>query len=83
MAPFSGAGVNMAILDATELALALSQSEDRSTAVPSDEERMFVRAAEAAEAAEGAGRGLEFVSERCIDSVLERFQSMQSAADTQ
>lgn len=58
MSPFSGEGVNMAMLDAAELAVALADHppSDWSRAVAAYEEQMFVRAAEAAA---GAAAGLE------------------------
>lgn len=78
MPPFSGEGVNMAMLDALELALALASADagaaaDWSAAVASYEARMFERAAEAAA---GAMEGLAFVSEHGLAHVLEHFQEM-------
>lgn len=54
MSPFSGEGVNMAMLDALDLARALAASADWSEAVAGFEERMFARAASAADAANQA-----------------------------
>lgn len=73
--PFSGEGVKLAMLDATELAalLAASAGGDWDAAVTAYEERMFVRAAEAAA---GAMQGLDFVSEGALDHVLEHFRSL-------
>lgn len=76
MSPFSGEGVNMAMLDAAELALALAGEQDWSRAVRGYEEAMFVRAAEAAE---GARQGLAFVSEEGLAHVLEHFRGMVAA----
>jgi len=73
MPPFSGEGVNIAMLDATDLALSLAGSADWNRAVAEFEERMFARAAEAAA---GAIEGLAFVSERGLDHVLEHFAAM-------
>lgn len=54
MAPFSGEGVNMAMLDALDLARRLAATSDWSEAVAGYEERMFERAAVAAAGANGA-----------------------------
>lgn len=54
MAPFSGEGVNMAMLDALELALALTAEPDADKAVEAYEARMFERASRAAGPANGA-----------------------------
>ncbi len=75
MSPFSGEGVNMAMLDATELALGLAADADWSRAVAGYEEQMFVRAAEAAA---GAHEGLDFVSEDALPHILEHFRSIQA-----
>jgi 2-polyprenyl-6-methoxyphenol hydroxylase-like FAD-dependent oxidoreductase len=48
MSPFAGAGANLAMQDAAELALALSEEPDLDTAVYRYEQAMFVRAEEAA-----------------------------------
>ena len=79
MSPFSGEGVNMAMLDAAELGRALAEDSDWSRAVASYEERMFVRAAEAAA---GAADGLAFVSDEGLSHILEHFQSLRDAAGT-
>jgi len=73
MPPFSGEGVNMAMLDALELALALTEHADWSRAVADYEERMFVRAAEAAA---GAMQGLDFISEDGLAHVLGHYESL-------
>lgn len=73
MSPFSGEGVNMAMLDACELALALASDDDWSRAVASYEAKMFVRAAEAAA---GAEQGLDFVSEQGLAHILEHFSQI-------
>jgi 2-polyprenyl-6-methoxyphenol hydroxylase-like FAD-dependent oxidoreductase len=75
MSPFSGEGVNMAMLDALELALALTRAEDWSRAVADYEAHMFERAAEAAE---GARQGLDFVSEGALAHVLEHYTALMS-----
>lgn len=77
MPPFSGEGVNMAMLDGLELGLRLAESSDWSAAVSGYEEEMFGRAAEAAA---GAMMGLAFVSKDALAHVLEHFASIQSAA---
>lgn len=74
MPPFSGEGVNIAMLDAADLALSLAESSDWTRAVAGYEERMFARAAEAAA---GAVEGLSFVSEDALAHVLAHFQSIQ------
>jgi 2-polyprenyl-6-methoxyphenol hydroxylase-like FAD-dependent oxidoreductase len=73
MPPFSGEGVNMAMLDALELALRLAEHPDWSAAVAGYEEQMFRRAAEAAA---DAVRGLDFVSDDALAHVLEHFRSI-------
>jgi 2-polyprenyl-6-methoxyphenol hydroxylase-like FAD-dependent oxidoreductase len=54
MSPFSGEGVNMALLDGLELALALTSTTDLDEAVRGAEERMFKRAAAVAAGANRA-----------------------------
>lgn len=51
MSPFAGAGVNLAMLDAAELALILSQSSDLHQAIGEYEEKMCSRAAKVAQKA--------------------------------
>ncbi|MFY2563247.1 FAD-dependent oxidoreductase [Corallococcus terminator] len=77
MPPFSGEGVNMAMLDAAELALGLAEDSDWSRAVATYEARMFTRAAEAAA---GAMEGLDFVSEHALAHTLEHFEAIQRMA---
>lgn len=74
MPPFSGEGVNMAMLDGLELALALAADSDWSRAVKGYEEAMFTRAAAAAE---GAMQGLDFVSDHALEHVMEHFRMIQ------
>ncbi len=49
MSPFAGEGVNLAMLDATELALAITNSDDLTKSIHEYEQKMFSRAAKAAE----------------------------------
>jgi 2-polyprenyl-6-methoxyphenol hydroxylase-like FAD-dependent oxidoreductase len=49
MSPFAGEGVNLAMLDATELALAISSSDDLTQAIHDYEQKMLSRAAKASE----------------------------------
>jgi 2-polyprenyl-6-methoxyphenol hydroxylase-like FAD-dependent oxidoreductase/esterase/lipase len=59
MSPFSGEGVNLAMLDATELACALSDNQSLDDAVRNYEQKMFPRALTAArDADEGLKRAL-------------------------
>ncbi len=53
MSPFSGEGVNLAMLDATDLASALSERQSLDDAVHSYEQTMFPRAAMQAKIADG------------------------------
>ncbi|EYF08717.1 FAD-dependent oxidoreductase [Chondromyces apiculatus] len=78
MPPFSGEGVNMAMLDGLELGLRLSEVSDWSEAVAGYEAEMFERAAEAAA---GAMEGLAFVSEDALAHVLGHFASLKPAAE--
>ena len=73
MSPFSGEGVNMAMLDATELALALRADSDWDRAITRYEAQMFERAAIAAA---GAHEGLDFVSENSLQHILEHFREL-------
>ncbi|CAF1532382.1 unnamed protein product [Adineta steineri] len=49
MCPFAGEGVNLAMLDATELALAITNSTDLTQSIHEYEQKMFSRAAESSE----------------------------------
>lgn len=73
MSPFAGEGVNMAMLDAAELALALATDADWSRAVAGYEAAMFERAARAAEESD---RGLAFVSEQGLEHVLAQVRAI-------
>ena len=48
MSPFAGEGVNLAMLDATELALVIASTNDLTESVHDFEQKMFARATEAA-----------------------------------
>ena len=48
MSPFAGEGVNLAMLDATELALALTNTDDLIQSIHAYEQKMFSRATQAA-----------------------------------
>ena len=48
MSPFAGEGVNLAMFDATELALAITSTNDLTESVHDFEQKMFARATEAA-----------------------------------
>lgn len=78
MPPFSGEGVNMAMLDGAELALGLAASPDWDAAVAQYETRMFARAAAAAARAMG---GLAFVSKGALAHVLTHFGVPKADAD--
>jgi 2-polyprenyl-6-methoxyphenol hydroxylase-like FAD-dependent oxidoreductase len=54
MAPFSGEGANLAMLDAADLALALARDDDWKRSVHDFEEKMLARAEEAAAGANDA-----------------------------
>ncbi len=73
MSPFSGEGVNSAMLDAAELAIALAEAEDWTTAVKSYEAGMFGRAEQAAQWAAGGLEGT--MSDDGLASTLEWMQS--------
>ncbi len=78
MPPFSGEGVNMAMLDALELARRLAGSADWSAGVAGYEEDMFVRAAAAAT---GAMEGLSFVSEDALAHSLAHFAAITAGPE--
>ncbi len=73
MSPFSGEGVNGAMLDAAELAISLDQENDWKTAVKSYEAEMFVRSEQAAQWAAGGLEGT--MSDDGLASTLEWMQS--------
>ncbi|MFO0612227.1 MAG: FAD-dependent monooxygenase [Polyangiaceae bacterium] len=73
MPPFAGEGVNMAMLDALELAQSLEVDEEWSRAIAAYEARMFERAERAAAASH---EGLAFVSEGAREHVLAHFQEI-------
>jgi 2-polyprenyl-6-methoxyphenol hydroxylase-like FAD-dependent oxidoreductase len=77
MPPFAGEGVNMAMLDAAELALCLTEDDDWDRAIEGYEERMFARAAAAAK---DSTEGLAFVSEGALAHVLGHFRALQKPA---
>jgi len=49
MSPFAGEGVNLAMLDATELALSIVQHDDVNKAVEAYEEKMYAYSSKSAE----------------------------------
>lgn len=72
MSPFSGEGANLAMLDAADLAVALSEGSDWRVAVEEFEQKMLPRAAEAAV---GAMEGINgAISERGLEDAVELFQ---------
>lgn len=72
MSPFSGEGVNLAMRDASDLALALAENADWPDAVRGYEQTMFVRAEQAAM---GAAHALDnAISERGLQEFLEFMQ---------
>jgi 2-polyprenyl-6-methoxyphenol hydroxylase-like FAD-dependent oxidoreductase len=78
MSPFGGNGVNLAMIDATELALSLVSESDWDVAVATYEERMFERAIEPAR---GAQEGLEsFLTAGGLDHVRSHFEQVSGAA---
>jgi 2-polyprenyl-6-methoxyphenol hydroxylase-like FAD-dependent oxidoreductase len=82
MTPFSGEGVNLAMLDALELGLALASSPEAEwpTAVAAYEAAMFERAAEASA---GAMEGLEsFVADDALARVDQHFAELRAMATT-
>ena len=88
MSPFSGAGANLAMLDALELGLALvevvAQGKGQSVAdidaaVAEWEERMWAMAGRVAQV---SGDNLEaFVNENAPGSAIERFQSLMEGEE--
>ncbi|HEX7667833.1 MAG TPA: FAD-dependent monooxygenase, partial [Polyangiaceae bacterium] len=76
MPPFSGEGVNMAMLDATELAAAIAEGTD--DAIEAYEKAMFVRAGEAAR---GAIEGCDFVSDDALAHTIAHFEEITRAGD--
>ena len=75
MPPFGGEGVNLAMLDALELGLAVAANPDWDAAVAACEVRMLTRSAEVAP---GAMQGLlGFASEGGLEHALEHFASME------
>ncbi|MBF5046655.1 FAD-dependent monooxygenase [Aggregicoccus sp. 17bor-14] len=78
MSPFSGEGVNIAMLDAAELGLRLAAEADWSRAVQRYEQDLFPRAAaESARAAEALDTA---VSEQGLQNMLSFFRALQGAA---
>lgn len=68
--PPLGVGVNLAMLDAAELALALAGSATVDDAVRRYEERMLPRSAEIARMLEGGAEGLLATAEADADGLL-------------
>lgn len=78
MSPFGGDGVNLAMLDATELALKLAGSSDWDRAVADYEAAMFARAEPAAA---GAAHGLShFSTEGSLERMIAFFKAHAGAA---
>lgn len=79
MSPFAGEGANLAMLDATDLALALVEhGEDIETALTQYEAVMFPRAAAAAE---GSARGLDMCFAADAPKGIVDFFSQMGSAD--
>ncbi len=74
MPPFSGEGVNLAMLDACELANALAAPGDTEQSIAAYEEAMFARAEAASR---DAHEGMDFVSEQGLEHVLAHFEEMK------
>ena len=81
MSPFGGEGVNLAMLDATELALRLAADADWDTAVARYEADMFARAEPAA--ADAAHGLAQFSSDVSLERVVAFFMSHAAAAQQQ
>jgi len=78
MSPFSGEGVNIAMRDATELALRLAAGDDWRAAVADYEVDLFARAEQAAT---GAAIGMDSaLSDAAPQSMVALFQSLQAPA---
>jgi 2-polyprenyl-6-methoxyphenol hydroxylase-like FAD-dependent oxidoreductase len=81
MSPFSGEGANLAMLDAADLALALTSGSDWQASIEQFELKMFARAGEAAI---GATQGIdETFSEQGLSHILAHVAALSSAQRAQ
>ena len=77
ISPFAGEGVNLAMLDATELALAIVSSNDLTKTIHEYEQKMFARASEVA-VASAANLDLFMSSDNSAEKVANWFKMMMA-----